>query len=481
MSISVVDSDIRLLQQRTRMPFRYGIATMTEFPLLFLNLAVEIDGTRIWGVSSDLLPPKWFTKIPEKAPSREINEMLEVIESAVGLALGRQHASVFDLWLGLYTAQEQFASNHEIPPLLAHFGTSLVERAVIDAYCRHRSRSFASLVQSGCFGIDLGRINEELDRCCPADLLPSKPLSRVIARHTVGLGDPLTPQEIPSDERVNDGLPQALSECIHGYHLRHFKIKISGDLDLDLPRLTALFEVIEKAEISGTAFTFDANEQFVSMNAFQRYWEALGSADWFPSFFKRLLFVEQPLHRDVALSCRVPGKEEIRLPWPRFIIDESDATLDSLPRALALGYHGTSHKNCKGVFKGIANRCLIEKRRRDDPASDLLMSGEDLCNQGPVGLLQDLAVMACLGIESVERNGHHYCRGLSVAAPETQERVFREHSDLYEQTAEEWLTLRIRHGALRLESVNEAPFGYGFELPRASYPTLAQWRQGREV
>ena len=35
------------------------------------------------------------------------------------------------------------------------------------------------------------------------------------------------------------------------------------------------------------------------------------------------------------------------------------ATLDSLPTALALGYVGTSHKNCKGIVKGIANACLL--------------------------------------------------------------------------------------------------------------------------
>ena len=68
----------------------------------------------------------------------------------------------------------------------------------------------------------------------------------------------------------------------------------------------------------------------------------------------------------------------------------------------APGYAGTSHKNCKGIFKGLINRCLIEQRRSDGETT--IMSGEDLCNVGPVALLQDLAVCAALGIESVERN-----------------------------------------------------------------------------
>ena len=46
---------------------------------------------------------------------------------------------------------------------------------------------------------------------------------------------------------------------------------------------------------------------------------------------------------------------------PPFIIDEADASLGDLPRALALGYAGTSHKNCKGLTKGLANAALLRK------------------------------------------------------------------------------------------------------------------------
>jgi hypothetical protein len=46
----------------------------------------------------------------------------------------------------------------------------------------------------------------------------------------------------------------------------------------------------------------------------------------------------------------------------------------------------------------------------------LMMSGEDLCNTGPIALLQDLAVMAALGIESVERNRTSLpCRAVSIS------------------------------------------------------------------
>jgi hypothetical protein len=160
---------------------------------------------------------------------------------------------------------------------------------------------------------------------------------------------------------------------------------------------------------------------------------------------------------------------------PKLIIDESDAELDSLARALALGYHGTSHKNCKGVFKGIANACLLEVLRRQPDGDRLIMSGEDLANIGPVALLQDLAVVASLGVSSVERNGHHYFAGLSAFPAPIQEQILEWHGDLYEKTARGWPSLRIVNGELSLDSVVNSPLGVGFELDVTQFIPLARW------
>ena len=83
-------------------------------------------------------------------------------------------------------------------------------------------------------------------------------------------------------------------------------------------------------------------------------------------YSSHLLFVDQPLHRDIALNAAVGEALSAWSARPPIIIDESDGALDSLPTALARGYSGTSHKNCKGVFKGIANACLVEHLRRTD-------------------------------------------------------------------------------------------------------------------
>jgi hypothetical protein len=217
----------------------------------------------------------------------------------------------------------------------------------------------------------------------------------------------------------------------------------------------------------GFAFSLDGNESFREVGAFADGFGDLRATTGDDAFWSRLLFIEQPWHRDVALS---PAIGELAHSWPDrppIIIDESDAEPASLPAALALGYAGTSHKNCKGVFKSIASACLLARRRAAGlPA---ILSGEDLSNVGPVALMQDLAAAASLGVTSIERNGHHYFAGLSQFPASTQSHVLAHHGDLYTRTAAGWPRLDVRDGRLRIDSVLAAPFGHAGELDLTAF------------
>jgi hypothetical protein len=456
MSIHIRDGALHRIDLVTRMPFKYGIATMTQTPHVFVRLEVEVEGTRAVGIAADHLPPKWFTKDPHKALDDEIAEMVRVIEHAVRGAAGLRAASPFDAWRQLYEQQSVWGRQEGLAPLLAHFGTSLAERAMLDAFCRAKRQPIGELLRSERLGIRLGDIHAPLSGRSPSELLPKRSLTRIIARHTIGLADPIVESDIAEAERLNDGLPQSLEACIRTYGLRHFKIKVSGALGTDRARLERIAAVISACCPADFAFSLDGNEQFHAAEDLHSYWADLVKTSALTAFFGHLLFVEQPFHRDVALAPELGGTlDEL----PPMIIDESDSELDSLPRALALGYGGTSHKNCKGVFRGIANACLLEWRRRTEPVRASIMSGEDLANIGPVALLQDLAVCAALGIQSVERNGHHYFAGLSMFPRPIQQQVLQAHGDLYHASPGGWPTLTIVDGALRLDSVNAAPFG----------------------
>src|SRR5688500_11791968 len=163
----------------TRMPFRYGITTLTAVPHLFLRATVEIDGRRQVGMAADHLPPKWFTKNPDTSPREDIAGLLEVITTAcdVARATPRQE-TVFAYWRRVYEAMSAWGGGWGKPPLLVHFGTSLIERAVIDAFCRAEGTTFAKAVRGNWLGIDLGALHPELDGAEPAaaGLIPAEPL-----------------------------------------------------------------------------------------------------------------------------------------------------------------------------------------------------------------------------------------------------------------------------------------------------------------
>ncbi len=457
--VSITDFEFFTHPTRTRFPFRYGIASMTDLPHLFVRVRLSVDGVEGFGLASEGLPPKWFTKDPATTFDQDLPTMLEVIDHAAQLTklIAVKQVTFFELWKELYRLQSLWTAECSLAPLLTSLGVSFIERAVLDGLCRALSKPMHQVVLENLLDLRLGEVHPELANGEPRDLLPAQPLDSIRVRHTVGLADPLTAADIPDDERLNDGLPHDLESCIRTYGLTAFKIKLSGDAERDLDRLRRMQDLLDRETAGRYISTLDGNENFKSFGAFREFWTRVENEPSLTGLVRNIVVIEQPVHRDQALS--EDAGEELRA-WnghPPLIIDESDGAVGDLPRALSLGYDGTSHKNCKGIVKGIANACLIEHRRRH--GDRVVLTGEDLANIGPVALLQDLAMMSLLGIEHVERNGHHYFRGLSTWLEEWQREIVSAHGDLYELHAQEFAALRIRNGRIELGSVNAAPFG----------------------
>ena len=78
MKLRVCETHAFVTNLRARMPFRYGIATMTRVPHLFLQAKVEVNGRMQTGVAADHLPPKWFTKDPASSYRDDVADMLGV-------------------------------------------------------------------------------------------------------------------------------------------------------------------------------------------------------------------------------------------------------------------------------------------------------------------------------------------------------------------------------------------------------------------
>ncbi|NHN61390.1 MULTISPECIES: hypothetical protein [Halorussus] len=478
MTVAVTRTAFRVVDLETRLPFHFGNVEVTEIPKLFLRVEAEVDGESEVGVGMAGLIPGWFYKDPEMGLDAGYRSMVEVFRSAADAATTLDpEPSAFEFWRSLYDRQREWADGTDHPPLLWSYGVSLVEQALIDAVCRAKGVSFASAVRENVLGIDLGSVYDELAPYEPADLLPAESRRSTAVRHTVGLDDPLTDADV-AGERPDDGLPLTLAEYVREDGVDHFKIKLAADRETDAARLGRIADVLGDLGVEEYRCTVDANEGYDSAAEFRRQWESLRAEPDCADLFDSLAYVEQPLPRDEAFT---PETEDVFAAWddaPPVIIDESDGRIDSAGTALAHGYAGTSHKNCKGAFKGVVNACLVAHRNRIDDR-EYVISAEDLTTVGPVELLQDLAVVAILGADHVERNGHHYFRGLSGFSEAVQRAVLTDHGDLYRRHEDGFATLRVEDGTLDLRTVVDAPFGVAPLIDTGQFTPLEEWASER--
>jgi hypothetical protein len=331
------------------------------------------------------------------------------------------------------------------------------------------------MLRDDVLGIRPEAVHRELTR---ADLLAwaSRPAPETVAvRHTVGLLDPIVADDVPADGWLHDGLPQTLEECVRAHGLRHFKLKVGGRLGDDVDRLTRIAATLDRLIPDAYLATLDGNEQYKTMADFAALVEAIERTPALARLWRSTAFIEQPLDRAIALdAAATEGLAALGRRVP-IIIDESDGDLEAFPRALALGYRGVSTKNCKGIMKSFLNRSLVERRNagRPEPAR-LFMSAEDLTNVPVVPVQQDLATVRTLGIAHVERNGHHYVRGLAHCSPRERAAALRQHGDLY--TGDErqaWL--RIENGRLRVGSLATPGYGVAFAPDLEAMIPLERW------
>jgi len=460
----------------TRLPFRYGIVTLTRFPVLHVAVEVEAaDGRRTRGYAGDNLAPKWFDKDPAKSFQDNVKDELGAIRIAhqAYLDAAKVPRSIFQIWLDAFAECRRAGPSLNLNPLTVAFGSSFFERALADAAARLAGADAVSLLRHDLLEIRPAAVHRELEQDDLVRWTKGTPPQTLAVRHTVGLLDPITADDVPADGWLHDGLPQTLEECIRTYGLRYFKVKVGGKLDEDLARLTAVAATLDRLISEPYVVSLDGNEQYKALGDFAALLERMGRTSVLSRFRKSIAFVEQPLDRAVALDRGVTeGLAEISLP---FVIDESDGELDSFKTAVKLGYRGVSTKNCKGIFKSFLNRTLVDRwNRRRKPGNFLFMTAEDLTTLAVIPLQQDLATVRALGITHVERNGHHYVRGLAHCSPRERYQATRLHRDLYRgDDGEAWL--RIEAGFVRVGSLNMPGYGGAVEPDLGSMTSLERW------
>ena len=430
-----------------RLPFRFGVVTLTEAPQAFVRARIKLaDGREGEGVSAELLVPKWFDKSAALTNEDNFDQLRRSLKLARGRMLDAGTDTAFGLSASVEAAHHAACAQAGLNGLVASFGLALLERAIIDALGRLENASVFRLVGANRLGLTAAT-SPDLDGFdFDAFLKELTPSPSIFARHTVGLIDALTKAET-AGTRLDDGLPESLEEVITAYGHHHFKLKVAGSLDADIDRLSRIAAVLDR--MSEPYFvTLDGNEQFEDVNAVIALWHRIGAEPRLTRLKSSILFVEQPIARAKALEKPIHALAD-QVPVE---IDESDANIGVFPTARALGYRGISAKSCKGFYRALINRARIARWNTESGANHYFMSAEDLTTQAGVAVQQDLALATLIGANHVERNGHHYVDGMAGAPEAEQLQFLSAHPDLY-QRADGRVRLAIHNGALGLASL----------------------------
>ena len=458
---------------RLRMPFRFGVVTLTEGLQAYLRVRVRLDdGREGCGYAAEALVAKWFDKSPALSDGDNVEQLRKAIEIAGTAYRSAPPSTAFDLYAENYRHQIDSGRALGLPPLAAGYGNALVDRAVLDAVCRMHGISFWTAMRANLTGIRPHPIAADLGSFdWPSFLGSLRPAASIAARHTVGLLDPIVAADQAPGSRVEDGLPETLEEVVASYGHHYFKLKVGGDKAADLERLTRIAGVLERVS-EPLCISLDGNEQYDDVEAVVELWRAMAAEPRLRRLCASTLFIEQPIKRSAALSRSVAALARLK----PVIVDESDGELDAFPQARAMGYQGVSSKDCKGFYKSLVN--LARCGQWNAGGGHYFMSGEDLTTQAGLAVQQDLALVSLLGLGHVERNGHHFIDGFAGRPAAEADAFLAAHPDLYHRQ-DGRVRLKIEAGRLQIGSLECAGFGSAVVPDLASTPRMpaSAWQQ----
>ena len=463
-----------------RMPFRFGVITVRDGIQGVMRLRIRTeDGREGWGMAAETLAAKWFDKSPALSDADNQHQLRRTLELAGEQALAAGDNTAFGHFADGYAGHVSACGAEGLDPLVASFGRALLDRAAFDALLRLDGLSFDAGLRANLGRLAPHAVIPDLDGFRFDALLAATPApTRLHARHTVGLLDPITAAD--QAERVEDGLPETLEEVLATYRHTFWKLKVGGDLGADVERLCRIAAVLD----TGPAYraTLDGNEQYEDAAGALALWRAIEAEPRLHRLRTSILFIEQPVKRARALDT---GMDALAAERP-VIIDESDGALDAFVRARGLGYTGVSSKSCKGIWRSLVNhaRCAAWNAAEADGAENgarFFLSAEDLTTLPGLCLQQDLALVSALGLSHVERNGHHFIAGFAGRPKAEAVRFLEAHPDLYADTPR-GPRLGIRDGMLAIGSVGVPGLGSP-EMPDVSAMrpmTKAAWPPGGE-
>jgi hypothetical protein len=439
-------------------PFRFGAVVVNAAPQVFVRVVIEIEGqgknkSTSVGASAEMMVPKWFDKRSQLSTEQTVAELRRSLTIAREFYLASSgFETAFALHARCLAAQVEACAKEDIPPLAAAFGPAEIDKAILDALLRGVGVNFFDGMNGNIAGVD-ARLSPDLrDEDIAQFLARCRRLDRVALRHTVGLDDQIEGKGGVADKHENSDA-------------RYFKLKLNGDPQADAARLTRIGNELATLPHEYSV-TLDANEQYADLAALAALSDRLDRDAALKPISTKLLYIEQPMPRDISRQSPLGA-----LAFRDFIIDEADDSYDAFPAARELGYRGISSKSCKGIYKSIVNATRAGIWSTEDQRH--FITGEDLTCQAGLGVQQDLALGALIGVTHAERNGHHYVDGFAET-PAAEARAFlAAHPDLYVSDGD-IIRLSIHDGDLLTGSLTSPGFASGVHPDWAALLPLQQ-------
>ena len=395
-----------------RAPLKFGGRVVSTTDLMNVEVIVETRGAKhktgfgsmpvgnVWAwPSSTLAPPA-----TEQVMKRFLEEVIQVANEYP--AYGHPIDLVYQIsgeyeQLGKQLCTQMHQSE-EIPKLAQLVAASPFDAALHDAYGKVNEQNSYNVLSSEYMTHDLSQYlddsfaGEFLDQYTSRTPKQSMPLY-----HLVGALDPLSEEDVKS--RIDDGLPETLGEWIAADGLTHMKIKLSGDnLEWDLNRVFAIdriaTEAQQKRNCSEWYYSCDFNEKCESVDYILEFLNKISASS--AETYKRIQYVEQPTHRDLAANPQNKMHEAAKL--KPIVIDESLVDYEALLLSRELGYSGVALKACKGQTEALLMGAAAQK-------FGLFLCVQDLTCPGASFLHSASIASRIPTVSAIEGNGRQYC------------------------------------------------------------------------
>ena len=411
-------SDIRVKEVRVsyedfpyRTPYEFGGRSVDRVTLLDVHCTVEtVSGHTAEGFGSMTMGNEWAFPSPTLSYDATLQAMKRLAERIAKITADYKepahpieinHILEPEYLRAAAEVTQKMKLPQPIPKLCTLVTASPFDAAIHDAFGKVHGLNCYRTYGPEFMSHDLARyLTPEFKGEYPSQYLLPSPKPWVWCNHSVGASDPIEASEVK--KRLNDGLPQALSEWMVADGLTHLKIKLDGNnLERDLARVLHIDHVATEVEsrrgVRHWYYSLDFNEQCPNADYLLEFVRRIREKS--PGGYDRILYLEQPESRDLVDN---PSQWLFKASKLKpVVMDESLTGFDALLRGRKLGYTGVALKACKGQSQSMVLNAAAQKFK-------MYMTAQDLTCPG-ASLIQSAGIAAHVApIDTLESNGREY-------------------------------------------------------------------------